>query len=597
MSKISGSSVYKSYYVTMPDGTKIALDLWLPRESNENPKIPSIVRFTRYWRSYELSKGNNPEEEMTYQPIFEIAKKWNSKGYALVNVDTRGSGASFGYRDGEYSKAEVEDLNNIVKYISEQKWSNGVIITEGTSYSANLSILAALQGEKALKVTYANSPDFDGYAHLMAPGGIPNVWLSDTFGGMITALDMNDIQKVLEFNPSKGGNNKMLIKGVRPVDEDIDKALLNKAIDEHKENKLSSMDGEDFTARDSSEAMLQTIKRGTIMSYVKELTNAPTVFIYKVGWFDAGTVAGAIAFFNNCNAKIRLLIGPWNHGGRYLIDPINHKNPVDLDFDISFEGMKNEIENAIYCGENNSFNKVIQYYTIGEEKLKSTCVWPPNEAEYKELFLTENNLLSNEFLEGIKKETSCFIDLKSSTGKNNRWHTQIGSGKVILEDRSEEDKKLLIFDSVVLTEDTEITGDIEVALYIKKTQGKGAIFVYFEIVSPDGEVVLITEGQLNFDYVNKSKEPIYKGSERNFFLKEKNTLLNNNPNNEESVDFVELKLLPISILIPKGYKIRVAIAGADKDTFKNLYEEESFEIKVLHDLENKSLIRLPIIKR
>ena len=46
--------VYSSRYLTMRDGVKIAIDLYLPKGLEQTEKIPTILRQTRYYRSMEL---------------------------------------------------------------------------------------------------------------------------------------------------------------------------------------------------------------------------------------------------------------------------------------------------------------------------------------------------------------------------------------------------------------------------------------------------------------------------------------------------------------------------------------------------------------
>ena len=75
----AGYAVYSSQYVTAPDGTRIAIDLWLPKRLAAGERFPALMKGTPYWRA--------PEEEVA------ILK---ARGYAVVGIDARGSGASFG---------------------------------------------------------------------------------------------------------------------------------------------------------------------------------------------------------------------------------------------------------------------------------------------------------------------------------------------------------------------------------------------------------------------------------------------------------------------------------------------------------------------
>jgi predicted acyl esterase len=56
-------------------------------------------------------------------------------------------------------------------------------------------------------------------------------------------------------------------------------------------------------------------------------------------------------------------------------------------------------------------------------------------------------------------------------------------------------------------------------------------------------------------------------------------------------------LQPISVLIKKGHRLRVAIAGHDKDTFMRIPAEGTPQISVQRNTRGLSRIELPVIKR
>ena len=573
-------NVLTSAYITMPDGVKIAADFWLPIFSEKQNRVPAIVRFTRYWRGYELS-----EDKKDLQPIHETAKFWNESGYAFVVVDTRGSGASFGYRDGEFSAKEINDLGNIVNYISRTEWCDGNVISEGTSYSANLALLSSITNPEPLRVVHGTSPDFDGYAQLIAPGGIQNKWLAETFSGMIQALDRNDWQEVLYFNPGKGGSIQPFIKGVRPVDGDCEKLLLKMAIEEHEKNQKFSLDGEDYSARDSSPTLQQTTKSGSLFNYIDEFTKNNSIVNYEVGWFDAGTVVGALAFFKNLNTPTQIIIGPWNHGSGYYTDPLIEKAPRYYSTIERLTFLREMIDNAQLIG----FKKTIVYYTLGRNKWQNTSKWPIDGVTLHTLFLANGHRLAEQAPGSKADFTDYPVDLTATTGVNNRWHTQIGAQQVLFPNRDQEDNKLLIFDSDKIVDPLEITGEIELELFISVNDTKGAIFAYFELVAPDGEVILLTETQVNLAFRARSTNPAYKGLERNLLISEKQEIF------PHEVIEIQLKMLPLSVLVPAGHKIRIAFAGADCDTFTQINDENTV-LKIMHDSRHKSCVRLPVKK-
>jgi predicted acyl esterase len=56
-------------------------------------------------------------------------------------------------------------------------------------------------------------------------------------------------------------------------------------------------------------------------------------------------------------------------------------------------------------------------------------------------------------------------------------------------------------------------------------------------------------------------------------------------------------LLPTSVLIRRGHRIRVAIAGHDKDTFTRIPAEETPVMTIARDKTHASFIDLPVINR
>src|SRR5262245_42145001 len=97
-------------YITMPDGVKIAADVILPRDLPADTKLPAVLTQTRYWRATE---GRQPTGADRY---------WINYGFAVVNTDARGTGASFGRWPAPWSRDEVRDMGDVVKWIVAQAW-------------------------------------------------------------------------------------------------------------------------------------------------------------------------------------------------------------------------------------------------------------------------------------------------------------------------------------------------------------------------------------------------------------------------------------------------------------------------------------------
>ena len=105
----------RSLYVPMADGVRLAVDIYLPRHRAYDAKLPTLYTATRYWRAW---RGD---------PLPPTQRSWVAQGYAVVNADVRGTGASFGQWYIPYSPQEARDVGYLANWIARQPWSNGKV--------------------------------------------------------------------------------------------------------------------------------------------------------------------------------------------------------------------------------------------------------------------------------------------------------------------------------------------------------------------------------------------------------------------------------------------------------------------------------------
>jgi putative CocE/NonD family hydrolase len=99
---------------------------------------------------------------------------------------------------------------------------------------------------------------------------------------------------------------------------------------------------------------------------------------------------------------------------------------------------------------------------------------------------------------------------------------------------------------------------------VRSTQSDGAFLVYLEDVAPDGKVTYITEGQLRGVMRRETETPpSYKklGPHRSELRADALPLV---PGEVAELSF---ELWATSVLIREGHSLRIAVAGADKDSF------------------------------
>jgi hypothetical protein len=207
--------------------------------------------------------------------------------------------------------------------------------------------------------------------------------------------------------------------------------------------------------------------------------------------------------------------------------------------------------------------------------------------------MAEDNMLSDSEPTAESGADTYTVDFEATTGTLNRWHTQMG-GDVIYPDRAEQDKRLLTYTSNTLAEDIEITGHPVVTLYVASTHTDGAFFVYLEDVDESGRVTYVTEGQLRALHrkVSTDEPPYAMLVPYHSFKREDGALL-------VPGETAELKfgLHPTSVLVKKGHRLRIAIAGHDKDTFARIPAEGDPVVTIERNARFASCIDLPVVAK
>jgi uncharacterized protein len=577
-----------SLYLTMRDGVKIAVDYYLPADLPEETKIPTIIHQTRYWRSIGIRPfANLFLDQFLIQRELGITKeKFIKHGYAWVDVDTRGSGASFGYRKSEWSEDEIKDGNEIVNWILNQEWSNGNIGAFGVSYSGTTAEFLLKNNHPAVKAVVPMFTMFDVYSDVAFPGGIQLSGFTKEWGAINNLLDNNIL-------PSRAGwKGKIALTGVKAVKGQ--EKLLSQALMDHGRNWDVHADASTIDFRDEPNSYGITVDDFSIHNHYEDVNKANVpIYVYS-GWYDGAYGRAAIKKFNAIqNPNKKLIIGPWNHGGEQNASPFAYNGFHEDHFDSGFDHFAEVLKffDTYLKNERTGIEdeKPIHYYTVGEEKWKATDVWPPKADIIPFYFSSNKSMEKYAAGNGIDVYN---VDTTATTGDRTRWHSLLGGSMVVYSDRRQEDEKLIYYDSAPLEKDTEVTGHPLVTLFLSVNAEDCSIFVYLEDVDESGKVTLVTEGNLRGINRKISQEASLIDELIPFRTYLKKDAL---PMEKGKVTELVFDLLPISYQFKKGHKIRVAIAGADKDIFKKL-PDAATEFKIYRTENYTSKIDLPIIE-
>jgi putative CocE/NonD family hydrolase len=577
-----------SRYLTMRDGVKIAVDLYLPKGVLDDTKLPAIIHQTRYYRRFNYRWIFKPYLARR-ESFLEETRRYVKHGYAVVNVDVRGTGASYGSRQIEWCPDEVKDGAEVVDWIVQQPWSDGSVGTLGTSYTGSAAEFLLTNQHEAVKAAVIRYANFDTYPDALRPGGILNENFLRIWSRLNHSLDNGKLSEYLR--EVMGWIGGIVIRNVAAVDEDKRGKMLAEAQREHVDNYDIFSTARNVRFSDDTTTNGDMLDQLSPANYLDHINGSRTPIYSWSGWFDGGFTLSTIKRYLCVDVPgKRLILGPWDHGGGQFPDPnakdhvskFDHSGEVLRFFDFHLKGSANGVDQ----------DPPVRYYTMGEGVWKSSQTWPPPGFEKQRLFFADNGSLVWDEPPPINGSDMYKVDLSATSGVPSRWLSLVNvrNLKIGYKNRSREDKKLLVYQTDPLEEEIELTGHPILTLFFTSTAEDGAFFIYLEDITPRGDVHYVTEGMLRVAHRKVSLEPHPYHLQVPFhtYKKEDFRLLIPGEVAKLSVD-----LLPVSYLFRKGHAIRVAIAGADKDNFEILPDTPP-DLKVLWGGEFASGLEVPV---
>lgn len=567
-----------SQYLTMRDGVKLAIDFCLPKGLAPGTRLPALLFQTRYYRGTELRW---PFSRFMTAPGLMRPEFFVLNGYAFVTVDARGTGASFGSRVSDFSAEEVADGKEIVDWIIRQPWSDGKVGGFGGSYMGITAELLLSNMHPAVKAAAVVESPYDWYADVGLPGGIRWRALNEEWSRRNGWLDQNRMGQLLSWWQS------LALKGVRPVDSDPTGAMLAGAVREHAKNYHYFGELQSVTFRDDRFGA-STLERVSPFHFQEQIRAAGVPIYSFGGWYDLFPANAPISrFLTVPNAGNRLTIGPWNHN---LIEISPGEERRAQAFSVGWEAVK-FFDYHLKGIRREADPDPIHYWTVGEEKWKSAATWPPPGAQAVDYYLAPGHTLSTSRPAG--GDDRYRVDNDTGRGNYTRWATPNGDSGEGYIHTSPNDAKLLVYESDPLSDAVEVTGNPELTLWLTSTAADGEFFVYLEDVGAGGKAVYVTEGLLRGLHrrIGTGAAPyVVQGVWHSFQRADAQPLVPGEPAE------LKINLIPISYLFRPGHRLRVALAGADKDHF-DLLPGPAPEWRVLRDPAHPSRIVLPMIRR
>jgi predicted acyl esterase len=538
-----------SQYVQVSDGTRLAMDLYRPRDKTtgnviETP-LPVLWMHTPYNRRYSNNKG-----ALTVKSYPGTAGKLVKYGYVVATVDFRGLYASYGhneaYNRGEWITAARRDAYDITEWLAQQPWSNGNIGMWGCSATGGSQLQAATTAPPHLKAIFPMSCEFDVYP-FRAPGG-----MTPAHGTRTAAKS----------------SQKARDAAAVPVDADTDRSQLNEAIAEH----AGTVENAGYASyRDSSASDITdpTSQPWWIKSsphtYLEEISSSGIAMYLAANWDEGTTKHGAFFTFNNATSPARLIVGPGGHCGWLAVQS---QTGFDITveerrfFDYWLKGIDNGVmdEDPVY------------YYTYNAptgSEWRSARQWPLPDEKRIRYYLGKDSLSTAEPT-GVNQKDETTVEYDVTPGNITA--------------------KGLVYETAPLSADVQVTGHPAINLWVSSTATDGDFIATIQDVGPDGAAASHNiRGQLRAS-LRKLQDAPYNNLGlpwHRFYQEDATPLVPGKPAE------LEFDILPISMIFKAGHRIRLVLHFADRTTPRL---DPAPKAAIYRDSIHKSYLTLPIIE-
>ncbi|MCF6310843.1 MAG: CocE/NonD family hydrolase [Verrucomicrobiales bacterium] len=594
----TNAGIRKDVMVPMRDGVKLATDVYLPTKDGKviEGKYPVIL--TR------LPYGKNGCEN--YAPFFA------KNGYVFVAQDTRGCYKSEGVwhmlSDGG------SDGVDTAAWIAEQPWSNGEIGMMGTSYYGGTQHAMAMAKAPQLKTVIPVDAMCNlGHASMRYGGAFElrfwNWTIAQAGRASRQSKDPGTAAELKEMANIRRAYLAQLPlrRGTTPL----------KLAPDHEEWLVEGM---------KNGANDEFWRQNNIIDHPQDYKDIP---VYLVGgWYDSwasNTTANYMALTPAIKGPVYLIMGPWIHGrqGSYSHGQVDFgkkaaiASPLDWRlqwFDHWLKGKENAVSKA------DPFKSKVRIFVMGQgdgHKTKDGKLfhggswrdeqeWPLARTKYTAFHLNSDGGLTKEKPSKENEPISFEFDPKNPVptiggnissgggilisgaydqrGGKHIWNWQ---QPVPLSARND----VLVFQSPILAEDLEVTGEIEVKLWASSSA-----------VDTDFTAKLIDVYPPSKDFPEGFELSIGDGIIRARF---RDSLKQEKMMEPGKVYPMTIKLYPTSNVFKKGHRIRVDISSSNFPRFDvnpntgeplNDNRRVQTAINTVHmDEEHPSHILLPVI--
>jgi putative CocE/NonD family hydrolase len=443
-------------WITMPDGIRLAADLYMPSGGTGSERFPVLLEYLPYRKTE--SRGRN----------YSMYSYFVERGYVVASVDIRGTGNSEGRLiPYEYSDIELDDGEDVIDWLAQQAWSNGNVGMFGISWGGFNSIQMAVRNPPALKAMIAVDATEDLY--------------QDDVHYMDGVLHLDSWEMSQDLDNSRPGAPDYVI------------------------------DDENFRNRFDTEPWMLTYKNQQRDGAFWDRASArdkydgiriPTFHIG--GWYD-GYRDSLPRMLENVDAPIKAMIGPWSHA--FPHDPypnpgMEWRHEAVRWFDHWLKGkdtgIMEEPRFAVYVRNWHPPGPYLEYapgYWRWEDG------WPIERVDEQRFYPQDNHTLA--MAPDMQKvhQLAYKPSIGVEAGGPVMWWGDVAH------DQRPTDAFSLVYDSDPLESDLEILGLPKAFLQVAADAERANWFVRVSDVAPDGSVTQVAGAGFNGTHRYSAREP------------------------------------------------------------------------------------------
>jgi putative CocE/NonD family hydrolase len=443
-------------WIPMPDGIRLAADLYVPADKRPDQKYPVLLEYLPYRKTESRDRN------------YALYSYFVERGYIVARVDIRGTGNSEGRLIAyEYTDQEQEDGEVVIEWLSKQSWSTGKVGMFGISWGGFNSIHMAMRNPPALKAIIAVDATDDLYQD--------DVHYIDG----ILHLDSWEMSQDLDNSRPGAPDYK--------IDEDY------------------------YRNRFDTEPWMMTYKRQqrdgpfwdrTALKVRYDSIRVPSFLIG--GWYD-GYRDSVPRMLQHLRAPVKAIVGPWSHAyphDAYPKPEMEWRKEAVRWFDHWLQdkdtGILQEPRFAVYVRRWHPPGPTLEE-APGEWRYENG--WPIDRVQQKVFYPQPNHTLSVQApKEEIHKRKNVPSTGIEASGPVMWWGD-------VAPDQRPTDAYGFVYDTDVLTEDVEILGFPTMTMIVTADASHANWFVKLSDVAPDGVVTQVAGAGFNGTHRESAKNP------------------------------------------------------------------------------------------